>query len=85
MAKYVLKAIDDNADELSASVTYEFDSDHADNVVWHLAQFMRAAGYTWVDSLEIIKDQYPDDDEFNDLDDSEIVDPSEDNMSVTKN
>ena len=46
MAKYVLKAIDDNADELSASVTYEFDSDHADNVVWHLAQFMRAAGYT---------------------------------------
>ena len=83
MAKYVLKAIDDNADELSASVTYEFDSDHADNVVWHLAQFMRAAGYTWIDNLEIVKDQYSDD-EFNDLDDSEIVDSSEDNMSVTK-
>ena len=83
MAKYVLKAIDDSADEMSATVTYEFDADNADNVVWHLAQFMRAAGYTWVDSLEIIKDQYHDD-EFNDLDDSEIVDSSEDNMSVTK-
>jgi hypothetical protein len=45
---------------------------------------MRAAGYTWVENLEIIKDQYPDDDEFNGLDDSEIVDSSEDNMSVTK-
>ena len=84
MAKYVLKAIDDNADELSASVTYEFDSDQADNVIWHLAQFMRAAGFTWVYSLEIIKDQYSDDDEFNDLDDSEIANPSEDNMSITK-
>ena len=83
MAKYVLKAIDDTADEMSASVTYEFDADNADNVVWHLAQFMRAAGFTWVDSLEIIKDQYPDDG-FNDLDDSEIADTSEDNMSVSK-
>ena len=76
MAKYVLKAIDDNADELSASVTYEFDSDQAHNVVWHLAQFMRAAGYTWIDNLEIVKDQYSDD-EFNDLDDSEILDSSD--------
>ena len=76
MAKYVLKAIDDNADELSASVTYEFDSDQADNVVWHLAQFMRAAGYTWIDNLEIVKDQYSDDG-FNDLDDSEILDSSD--------
>ena len=84
MAKYVLKAVDDSADEMSATVTYEFDADNADNVVWHLAQFMRAAGYTWIDNLEIVKEGDYIDDEFNGLDDSEIANPSEDNMSVTK-
>jgi len=72
MAKYILKAVDESGDDLSATVTYEFQSDDADNLTWHLAQFMRAAGYTWVENLEIIKDNFQID-KFNKLDDSELV------------
>jgi len=81
MAKYILKAIDDSADEMAATVTYEFESDTADNLTWHLAQFMRAAGYTWIENLDIIKDNF-EDDEFNQFDDSELVE--DDSMIVNK-
>jgi hypothetical protein len=81
MAKYILKSVDDTADDMAATVTYEFQSDLADNVTWHLAQFMRAAGFTWVESLEIVKEGY-NDSEFDELDDSELVE--DDSMLVNK-
>jgi hypothetical protein len=81
MAKYILKSVDDTADDMAATVTYEFESDLADNVTWHLAQFMRAAGFTWVESLEIVKEGY-NDSEFDELDDSELVE--DDSMLVNK-
>lgn len=81
MAKYILKSIDDTADDMAATVTYEFQSDLADNVTWHLAQFMRATGFTWVESLEIVKEGY-NDSEFDELDDSELT--IDDSMIVNK-
>jgi hypothetical protein len=81
MAKYILKSVDDTADDMAATVTYEFQSDLADNVTWHLAQFMRAAGFTWVESLEIVKEGY-NDSEFDELDDSELT--IDDSMIVNK-
>jgi hypothetical protein len=80
MAKYILKSVDDTADDMAATVTYEFQSDLADNVTWHLAQFMRAVGFTWVESLEIVKEY--DDSEFDELDDSELT--IDDSMIVNK-
>ena len=58
MAKYILKYIDDNDDDLASTVTYEFQTDLADSVASHLAHFMRAAGFSWIESLDIVKQKY---------------------------
>jgi hypothetical protein len=68
MAKYVLKYVDDVEDELAATITYEFKTDLADDVTWHLAHFMRAVGFGWIENLEIVKQKCGEDgiDEFSD-------------------
>lgn len=68
MGKYVLKYVDDVEDDFAATVTYEFKTDSADGITWHLGHFMRAVGFGWVESLEIVKQKYGEDgiDEFSD-------------------
>jgi hypothetical protein len=73
MGKYILKYVDDVEDQLAATITYEFKTDLADNVLadditWHLANFMRAVGFGWIENLEIVKQKCGEDgiDEFSD-------------------
>lgn len=72
MAKYILKCIDDTNDAYGASVTYEFEANKITNISFHLAQFLRSAGYTWVENVEITKDENINNDSFNHIDDSSI-------------
>jgi hypothetical protein len=61
MGKYILKYVDDVEDDLAATVTYEFKTDSADGVTWHLSHFMRAVGFGWVESLEIVNQKFGED------------------------
>ena len=85
MAKYILKCVYDTNDALGATVTYEFETEEMTNITYHLAQFLRSAGFTWVDGVEIVKDHFLDDpdapaEENMIIDDTSIDD---DNMSVS--
>lgn len=64
MAKYILKSIDTKNDSFDASVTYEFESDEMSSMTFHLAQFLRSAGYTWVEDIQIVKNKNIDIDPF---------------------
>jgi hypothetical protein len=92
MAKYILKSIDDTNDALAATVSYEFEAEEMTNITYHLAQFLRSAGFTWVEDVEVIKDNFLDDPDApaeEDIDDSSIIysaggsDRADDNMSVS--
>jgi len=94
MAKYILKCIDDTNDALGATVTYEFEAEEMTNITYHLAQFLRSAGFTWVDDVEVVKDNFLDDPDApaeDIIDDSSIMysaggsDRADDNMSTMKN
>lgn len=64
MTKYVLKCIDVEGDDLSATVTYEFEAENMSNVTYHLAQFLRSAGFTWVDTVEVTSEYGDEKNEF---------------------
>ena len=92
MAKYILKCIDDTNDALGATVTYEFEAEEMTNITYHLAQFLRSAGFTWVDDVEVVKDNFHDDPDApadDIIDDSSFMysaggsDRADDNMSVS--
>ena len=88
MAKYILKCVDDTNDALGATVTYEFEAEEMTNITYHLAQFLRSAGFTWVDDVEVIKDNFLDDPDApaeDIIDDSMVLDDNYDNMSTVKN
>lgn len=54
--KYILKAIDENDDELSSTLTYEFTADNLDVVLDHFVRFLQGSGYSYVESLDAITD-----------------------------
>lgn len=54
--KYILKVIDENKDEMSASVTYEFTAEYIHSVLDHITNFLRVSGYSWLESLETIEE-----------------------------
>jgi hypothetical protein len=86
MAKYILKCVDDTNDALGATVTYEFEAEEMTNITYHLAQFLRSAGFTWVDDVEVVKDNFLDDPDApadDIIDDSMVLDDNYDNMSVS--
>lgn len=88
MAKYILKCVDDTNDALGATVTYEFEAEEMTNITYHLAQFLRSAGFTWVDDVEVVKDNFLDDPDApaeDIIDDSMVLDDNYDNMSTVKN
>ncbi len=88
MAKYILKCVDDTNDALGATVTYEFEAEEMTNITYHLAQFLRSAGFTWVDDVEVVKDNFLDDPDApaeDIIDDSMVLDNNYDNMSTVKN
>lgn len=72
MAKYILKCVNDTNDALESIVTYEFESNEITNISFHLAQFLRSAGFTWIENVKIIKDENINNDSFNHIDDSSI-------------
>lgn len=87
MAKYILKCVDDTNDALGATVTYEFEAEEMTNITYHLAQFLRSAGFTWVDDVEVVKDNFLDDPDApaeDIIDDSMVLDDNYDNMSTVK-
>lgn len=53
MSKFILKMVDENADELASTVTYEFTSDNLDTVLYHLAKFLQGSGYSYIESLNV--------------------------------
>jgi len=67
--KYILKSIDDNEDELAATVTYEFQAEYLHNILEHIATFLKASGFT-LQGLETV-------DEDNDVDRTEPEDDVE--------
>jgi len=86
MAKYILKCVDDTNDALGATVTYEFEAEEMTNITYHFAQFLRSAGFTWVDDVEVVKDNFHDDPDApadDIIDDSMVLDDNYDNMSVS--
>jgi len=88
MAKYILKCVDDTNDALGATVTYEFEAEEMTNITYHLAQFLRSAGFTWIDDVEVVKDNFLDDPDApaeDIIDDSMVLDDNYDNMSTVKN
>lgn len=87
MAKYILRCVDDTNDALGATVTYEFEAEEMTNITYHLAQFLRSAGFTWVDDVEVVKDNFLDDPDApaeDIIDDSMVLDDNYDNMSTVK-
>lgn len=82
--KYILKSIDDNEDELSATVTYEFQAEYLHNILEHIATFLKASGFT-LQGLEVVDE---DNDEDNDVDRTEPeddVEQEEEEATDTKN
>lgn len=53
MAKYILNCHEDLDNSLGANITYEFNANHIDDVRYHLVQFLRSSGFTWVDEIKI--------------------------------
>jgi hypothetical protein len=73
--KYVLKSIDENEDELSATITYEFQADYMHNVLEHITAFLRASGFTWLEGLETVEKE--DDSSVDRTEPEDDVDPDE--------